>query len=649
MDNNTSSTKLKQLKRVLIQYPNLEFEQLKDTLLIDNNILLLSLLEKLLSKDINSISYIKYNNDYNYLITCLKHILYIFTNYSKNVGIDELEGLERIRNSIIQKRKENNGKIPNHLKYTYDKLLFIIKPLIDLHDKDNNKKHEKQKNNNSALYKLAEKIIFKYNKFDYFYQIAKIYPDIINCLDSDNIPLIQRIIEKQIRNYKKHCNIEKLLYFESLIKYILQSSAFYLTKVQITSILNYLKAEEDIILNSDEDKEDLNLSVFIDNCFNILKKNSKNITSVKCERELLKKYSIKSADELCTFVNAGNSLLDDNLEDYTDKRIITMDLSSNTKIYDDAVSCEILPNGNYLIGIYIADAASIIKEESNIDLVAYELCENIYLPDKFIGMLPDNLSEYLSLSAGSFKRVLAYMFEFDQKCNMHDFKVKNVVIKVDKNLTFSNAQKLYYVNHNNEQGQILKDLIHFSKSIHDSNFYNTSYHLIKEEKRKLSHKDEYHTNNDCSKSLETLMILVNYSMAKFFSENNYPLLYRVNSSHVDSDMIGTLKNFSTSNYLPNEIIKNIDKLCSKSKYSSFNNGHNGLNLSCYCHNTNPIRSYASLLNQRIIKKEFIEGGLTKEEITKYEMLMPRIASHINSCIKRHECFSDEYVKILTKK
>ena len=43
MDNNTSSTKLKQLKRVLIQYPNLEFEQLKDTLLIDNNILLLSI------------------------------------------------------------------------------------------------------------------------------------------------------------------------------------------------------------------------------------------------------------------------------------------------------------------------------------------------------------------------------------------------------------------------------------------------------------------------------------------------------------------------------------------------------------------------------------------------------------------------------
>ena len=60
----------------------------------------------------------------------------------------------------------------------------------------------------------------------------------------------------------------------------------------------------------------------------------------------------------------------------------------------------------------------------------------------------------------------------------------------------------------------------------------------KEEKRKYEDIDEYHVNNDCSKALSALMILVNSSIAKFFADNKYPFLYRVNSSDVDDELIG---------------------------------------------------------------------------------------------------------------
>lgn len=649
MEYKFSVAQYKQLKKTIMSHPNYSLDDLKNSLLVQSNFDFLYLLEKSLLREIGGISYVKNATDYRWLCTCLKYIIEIISKDSKTHTSEHFYMIERIKNNILVKKKYAPDTLPNNLKFFFEDILNILKPLTKILDKQTKeeRKKAKEKEESNNLYHFAEILIYKFKKFDYFYQIAKTYPYLINSVNEKNIPLIDSLVRKQVKNLKNNGNRENIDYYYRVINFITSSNYLNITNKQLTSLLTYLKSElyhlqEQPIMN-------VELVSFIEELISVFKVKTKSIGVSVDYRELFKKYDIKEANDNFNINIIIPKIYLADVEDFTDKNVITMDLSKNIRLYDDAISCECLPNGNFLVGVYIADLTDIIVPNTEFDYFVYNRCETIYLEDRAIDMLPNEVSSNYSLHCDQNRKVIAYMFEFTKDASLYDFKVKSAIINVKNNLTFNNAQKLYHMNHHNEHGKIIKNLIKLSEQLAKSNFYNENYHILKEEKRKYEEKDEYHINNDCSKALATFMILVNSSIAKFFADNNYPFLYRVNSSNVDSEMIKKLQHTIKSETLPSEIHKLIDKLYSRSSYSYNNTGHHGLGLGFYCHVTNPLRSYASVITQRMVKQEFINGGLDDKELYNYEQILPQVASYLNKTIDTHNIFIEEYNKIKRKK
>ena len=649
MEYKFSAAQYKQLKKTIIARPNYSLEEVKESLMIQNNFDFLYLLEKSLLREICGISYIKNAIDYRWLCTCLKYIIEIISKDSKTHTPEHFYMIERIKNNILFKKENAPEYLPNNLKFFFEDVLNILKPLTKILDKQTKeeRKKAKEKEESNNLYHFAELLIYKFKNFDYFYQIAKTYPYLINSVNEKNVPLIDSLIRKQVKNLKNHGNRENIEYFYRVINFITNSNYLNMTNKQLNELMSYLKSE--LYHLKEQELIDNELVSFIEELVSIFKVKTKSIGASVDTRELCKKYDIKEANDCFTTNIVIPNIYTENTEDFTDKEVITMDLSKNVRVFDDAMSCECLENGNFLVGVYIADLTDIIIPNTELDFFAYNRAETIYLEDRAVDMLPSEITSNYSLHSKEKRKVIAYMFEFTKDAVLYDFKIKSAIINVKNNLTFSNAQKLYHLNHNNDQGKIIRNLIKLSEQLAKSNFYNENYHILKEEKRKYEEKDEYHINNDCSRALATFMILVNSSIAKFFADNKYPFLYRVNSSNIDEEMIKKLQHSVSTETLPSEIHKLIDKLYSRSSYSHINTGHHGLGLAYYCHVTNPIRSYASIITQRMVKKEFINGGLEDVELYKYEQILPQVASYLNKTIDTHNIFVEEYNKIKRKK
>ena len=648
MENKLVSAQIKQLKRLAIQHPNYSLNELKDALLVQNNSELLYVIEKALIKELSNISPLKNSNDYKWVYYTFKYMIEVISTDHNCNNIEHYQMLEKIKYNLNNHYDEIKTNLSHNLENFYNNINDILDPLIDTLEKETveERKKKKEKDESNNLYNFADILIFKYKNFDYFYQISKTYPNLINCVNEKNIPLVKNLIKTQIKNINSKVNRNQLDYMYRVINYVVNSNYLELTNKQYNDIMSYLKREKTSFTNNDI--TDIELLIFIDDLIDSFKHLSKNVKSTRDFREIYRKYGVKEASDIY-FPNIILPHINPlKIEDFTDKEVITMDLSKNIRYYDDAVSCEILDNGNYLVGVYIADLTDIIPFNSELDYIIYDRCETIYLEDKAIDMLPSTITNFASLNRGDNKKVIAYMFEFTASGELYDFQIKNAVINVKNNLTFSNAQKLYHINHNNKHGKIIRNIIRLHNEVLKSKFYNENYHILKEQKRKADDIAEYHINNDCSRALASLMILVNSFTAKFFADNNYPFLYRVNSSNIDDNMISKIQKTDVASALPSEVNKLINNVYSRSKYSHINTGHHGLGLAYYCHTTSPIRSYASIVTQRMIKQEFIDGGLKDIDLYKYEQILPQIANTLNNSIDTHNIFAEEYNKLKKK-
>lgn len=646
MDNFNVSSKKKQIKRILMKNHKEELKQFKETILVDDNVILFDLLSHVVVSEISSISYQNNSNNYKWLYTCLKYMLELITLDPNVNSFDSLYKVENIKKQLETKQNEQKENIPNNLKIFYIEMKDTVSPIAQILEKNTlkDKRNKNSQNWNASLYEFVNKLIFKIKNFDYLFQLVKIYPDLVNCYDSSGKPLILILIKKQINNYKNNASYHRILNLNRALNLIVNSSSFYIDNKQLSDILALLKNEE----NTVDETLCPEIYNFVKGMSRKLKDKVKNQTTPQNINELFKRYHIESvvSDEYANIVL--NKTYKKPILDFTDKLVFTIDLSNKVRLFDDAISCEILPNGNYLVGVYIADVASRIPNDSELDQIAYERAETIYLINEVVDMLPLDLAYKCSLNTNGSKQAIAYLFEFTKDIELYNFSVERVMIRIDNNLTFNSAQKEYHRNHISEIGKVLKTMIKFNNKFDESCFYDKNYHIVKNEIRKMSNEVSYHGDNDCSHLISSLMILVNRSMAKFFSENNYPFLYRVNNSNIDEKLVEKIKKEFGDAPLPKEIINGIDRMYSRSKYSSHNTGHNGLKIDDYCHTTNPIRSYASLLTQRIICEEFLDGGLKDNTIRYYEDNLSHIASHLNDKIYSDVSFKEEYDRIAKK-
>ena len=331
--------------------------------------------------------------------------------------------------------------------------------------------------------------------------------------------------------------------------------------------------------------------------------------------------------------------------DLREKEIFTID-GEDAKDLDDAVCVEKLENGNYKLGVHIADVSHYVKANSNLDKEAIIRGTSVYMMDRVIPMLPTELSNGIcSLNAGEDRYTLSVIMEINAKAQVISSDVRKSIIRVTKRMSYNQVFK------------ILND----GKGEYFSNFkLMEELALILKEKRKrdgyldLDIPESKITLDDngvavdvCKYSLtfaneiiEQFMLIANETIAEKFYWLEAPFIYRVHPVP-DIDKIQELNKFlwnlgykikaNKENIYSSAFAEVLEKVKGKpeervvsnlilrtlkvAQYESENRGHFGIASKYYCHFTSPIRRYPDLFIHRVISK-YIENGynLSQKEI-----------------------------------
>ncbi len=336
--------------------------------------------------------------------------------------------------------------------------------------------------------------------------------------------------------------------------------------------------------------------------------------------------------------------------DLREKTIITMD-GADAKDLDDAVSVEKLFNGNYLLGVHIADVSHYVKDSSQLDKEALKRGNSVYLIDQVIPMLPKLLSNGIcSLNPNVDRLTLSVSMEIDAKGKVVNHDIYESMIHSKARMTYGDVSDML------EHKDV--DLIEKNKDIYQDILLMDELAKILRNARDIrgsldfDFDEAYITLNDqgipinvetaerrvANRIVEEFMLVANETIAEHFYWMEIPFVYRVHESP-SLEKIEEFKRFIKSfglnlkgnpeNIHPkalNEIIKSVEgkpeehvvntvmlRSMKKAFYGTECEGHFGLGVKYYCHFTSPIRRYPDLMIHRIIK-ESIQGKLDVKRI-----------------------------------
>ena len=334
-------------------------------------------------------------------------------------------------------------------------------------------------------------------------------------------------------------------------------------------------------------------------------------------------------------------------EDLRNVKMVTID-GEDAKDLDDAVSIERLPNGNYYLGVHIADVSHYVREKNPLDKEALKRGTSVYLIDRVIPMLPRELSNGIcSLNPKVDRLAMTCFMEISNQGKVVDYKITKSIIKTNERMTYTNVTK------------ILRDkdteLIERYKDLHED--FKTMEELceILYEKRRRRGAIDFDFEeckiilNDNGKPIdikpyeraianriiEEFMLICNETIAEHMFWTKLPFVYRIHEDP-DEEKLQRFRNFAynlgyfikaSNDVHPKALQQIIDEVRGKkeetvvntlllrslkqARYSPESVGHFGLAAKYYCHFTSPIRRYPDLIIHRIIKESL--GGLVDEK------------------------------------
>lgn len=340
--------------------------------------------------------------------------------------------------------------------------------------------------------------------------------------------------------------------------------------------------------------------------------------------------------------------------DMRDTLTFTID-PKDAKDFDDALSFKVLENGNYEIGVHIADVSHYLAEGTILDDEAYNRATSVYLVDRVVPMLPEVLSNFAcSLRPHEEKYTFSAVFELTPNAQVVNQWFGRTVIYSDLRFAYEEAQQIIetklaeipqevsltgeaYTAPDDVVKAVLK-LDELAKIMRKQRLKNGAISFDKVEvKFKLDENDEpvgvyFKIAKDANHLIEEFMLLANKKVAEFIGKQNKTFVYRIHDEP-DQDKLFNLqgviskfgyslnfkskKDISTSlNKLLTDVVGKkeqnmVDTLAirsmSKAKYSTDNIGHYGLAFDHYSHFTSPIRRYPDVMAHRLLQ-HYIDGG-----------------------------------------
>ncbi len=319
---------------------------------------------------------------------------------------------------------------------------------------------------------------------------------------------------------------------------------------------------------------------------------------------------------------------------------------ADAKDFDDALSIEKLSNGNYEIGVHIADVSHYLRPGTLLDDEAFKRATSVYLVDRVVPMLPEVLSNFAcSLRPNEDKYCFSALFEMDENAQLKREWFGRTVIHSNRRFTYEEAQEIIEGKEGDFREEILI-LDNLAKKLRTERFKSGSidFHSI-EVKFKLNEKGEpegvyLKQQKDANRLIEDFMLLANRRVAEFIGAKPKakPFVYRVHD-HPDPEKVSTFSNFikkfgyridttspkglsKTLNRLMNDVEGKAEeqlisqlaiRTMAKAEYSTDNAGHYGLSFKYYSHFTSPIRRYPDVLVHRLLQHYLDQGSAVSGE------------------------------------
>lgn len=328
--------------------------------------------------------------------------------------------------------------------------------------------------------------------------------------------------------------------------------------------------------------------------------------------------------------------------DFRDATTFTID-PFDAKDFDDALSFKKLDNGNYEVGVHIADVAHYIKPESALDKEAEDRGTSVYLVDRVIPMLPERLSNGLcSLRPNEDKLCFAAVFELDEDANIVNEWFGKTVIHSNRRFTYEEVQEVIENKEGDFEVEIAK-LNTLAYKLRERKFKNGAISFeTTEVKFKLDDSGKpigvyVKERKDAHKLIEDFMLLANRKVAEFVSrmgkgKHKYTFVYRVHDSPKPESLanfaqfaarfgykINTKSDKETAkslNYLMDDVEGKKEqnvltqlaiRSMAKAIYTTKGTSHYGLAFDHYTHFTSPIRRYPDVMVHRLLF-HYLNGG-----------------------------------------
>ncbi len=310
----------------------------------------------------------------------------------------------------------------------------------------------------------------------------------------------------------------------------------------------------------------------------------------------------------------------------------------DAKDFDDAISIRNLDNGNYEIGVHIADVSHFVTPGSILDKAAYERATSVYLPDRVNPMLPEKISnELCSLRPNEDKYTFSVIYQINNRAEIKHSWIGRTVIHSNHRFSYEEVQEII----EKKDGLHVKPILllnDLAQKFRRERFRKGAINFSSQEVRfQLDEKGKpiavvVKESKDAHKLIEEFMLLANRSVAEYvakikINKEPVPFPYRIHDTPDDEKLqpfVAFAKKFGyvfdmhdeaavAASF--NKMLKDVNgkpeqhvleqlgiRTMAKAVYTSSNIGHYGLGFEHYCHFTSPIRRYPDVMVHRILQE-----------------------------------------------
>ena len=391
---------------------------------------------------------------------------------------------------------------------------------------------------------------------------------------------------------------------------------------------------------------------------------------------IIRKHGIPDAhseEAIGEAVRLGKSVSDRDIKGRTDFRgvqTVTID-GEHARDFDDAITIEKLANGNYWLGVHIADVSHYVQEGSALDREAYDRGTSVYFPERAVHMFPSELATGLcSLNPHVDRLVQSCLMEVDRHGQVLRYEFHDGVINSDQRMTYTAVNGIL----TDRDPKLMKE---YAELVPMFELMRQLFHVLNDARRRRGSID-FDLNeaevvmddagqveaiialerNIAHRLIEEFMLLANETVASYLESQRAPALYRV---HEEPDLLKVAKfeefisgfgyslGAPVAALRPRHFQKLVERIhgkpeekpiaflmlrtMQKARYAPENLGHFGLAAPSYTHFTSPIRRYPDLVVHRALRAAR-DGSLTAEAIEEANEELPEIARHTSEMERR---------------